>query len=104
MTACKSRDEVAELLDNGFRPDVALVDLRLDTEDDGIDVVDLLRQRLGRELPALLLSGDTGAAELARVRASGVPLLTKPVSPARLKSALHAFLAGAATRPPAEAA
>lgn len=104
VMACKSRAEVAELLDNGFRPDIALVDLRLDTVDDGVDVIDLLRQRLGHKLPALLLSGDTGAAELARVRASGVPLLTKPVSPARLKSALHAFLVGSTARPPAEAA
>jgi signal transduction histidine kinase/ActR/RegA family two-component response regulator len=104
VTVCKSRDDVATLLDNGFRPDIALVDLRLDTVDDGIDVIELLRQRLGPELPAILLSGDTGAAELARVRASGVPLLTKPVAPARLKSALHAFLAGSALRPPAQAA
>jgi signal transduction histidine kinase/ActR/RegA family two-component response regulator len=103
VTVCKSRDEVAELLDNGFRPDIALVDLRLETVDDGIDVIDLLRERLGSELPALLLSGDTGAAELARVRASGVALLTKPVAPARLKSALHAFLSGPAMRRPATA-
>ncbi|MGB3429018.1 MAG: ATP-binding protein [Burkholderiaceae bacterium] len=101
---CKSRDEVAELLDDGFRPDIALVDLRLDAVDDGIDVIELVRERLGPEWPALLLSGDTGAAELARVRASGVPLLTKPVSPARLKSALHAFLAKLPARPPATAA
>ena len=100
---CKSRDEVVKLLDDGFRPDIALVDLRLDTVDDGVDVIELVRKRLGPEWPALLLSGDTGAAELARVRASGVPLLTKPVSPARLKSALHAFLAKSPARPPATA-
>jgi hypothetical protein len=40
----------------------------------------------------LLLSGDTGAAEITRVKSSGLPLLTKPVSPARLKSVLHAYL------------
>ncbi len=69
-----------------------------------MNVIELVRERLGPEWPALLLSGDTGAAELARVRASGVPLLTKPVSPARLKSALHAFLAKLPARPPATAA
>jgi CheY-like chemotaxis protein len=100
VTACKSRAEVEALLDGGFRPDIALVDLRLDAVDDGIDVIDQLRARLHSDLPALLLSGDTGAAELARVRQSGVPLLTKPVSPARLKSALHAYLTGGATVEP----
>ena len=59
---------------------------------DGIDVIERLRSRLGTALPALLLSGDTGAAEITRVKSSGLPLLTKPVSPARLKSVLHAYL------------
>ena len=84
--------EVDAVLAAGFVPELAIVDLRLETLDDGIDLIERLRQRLGEKLPALLLSGDTGAAELARVRASGVPLLTKPVSPARLKSVLHASL------------
>lgn len=92
VAACSSREEVEASLAGGVVPDIALVDLRLETVDDGIDVIDLVRRRVGRALPALLLSGDTGAAELARVRESGLPLLTKPVSPARLKSALHAYL------------
>ena len=101
VVACNSRREVEDVLDGGAAPDIALVDLRLDTVDDGLDVVELVRARLGAALPALLLSGDTGAAELARVRASGIPLLTKPVAPARLKSALHAYLSGdAAVAPP----
>ena len=94
VTACAGRAEVESWLAQGGVADIALVDLRLDAADDGIDVIELLRRRLRPDLPALLLSGDTGAAELARVRASGLALLTKPVSPARLKSALHAFLSG----------
>ena len=87
-----SIQEVNAVLGAGFVPELAIVDLRLDAVDDGIDLIERLRVRLGTSLPAFLLSGDTGAAEIARVRASGVPLLTKPVSPARLKSALHSYL------------
>lgn len=87
-----SIQEVDAVLGAGFVPELAIVDLRLDAIDDGIDLIERLRARLGASLPAFLLSGDTGAAEIARVRASGVPLLTKPVSPARLKSALHSYL------------
>lgn len=104
VAACKSREEVEALLDGGLAPDVALVDLRLESADDGIDVIELARRRLGAGLPVLLLSGDTGAAELARVRASGFPLLTKPVPPARLKSVLHAYLAGEGAPVPGPAA
>jgi signal transduction histidine kinase/ActR/RegA family two-component response regulator len=96
VASCRSREDVDRALDSGLAPDIALVDLRLETVDDGVDVVDLLRARLGAGFPALLLSGDTGAPELARVRDGQVPLLTKPVSPARLKSALHAALSAPA--------
>jgi signal transduction histidine kinase/ActR/RegA family two-component response regulator len=99
VASCKNREDVEALLDGGLAPDIALVDLRLEAVDDGVDVIELLRLRLGRNVPALLLSGDTGAAELPRVRASGVPLLAKPVSPSRLRSALHGCLAGAPAAP-----
>lgn len=85
--------QACELIDGGFVPDVILADLRLAEDIDGIRTVDRLRERLRRAVPALLISGDTGAPELARVRESGLLLLTKPVAPARLRSALHALLA-----------
>jgi signal transduction histidine kinase len=80
---------------NGFVPDLILADLRLGEATDGIGVVEGLRRQCGRGIPALLISGDTGARELARVRESGLLLLTKPVAPARLRSALHALLLAA---------
>jgi signal transduction histidine kinase/ActR/RegA family two-component response regulator len=92
VVPCRNRQDVERILDAGMVPDLALVDLRLETVDDGLDVIAMLRERLASDVPAVLLSGDTGAAELARVRQSGVPLLTKPVSPARLKTALNAYL------------
>jgi signal transduction histidine kinase/CheY-like chemotaxis protein len=85
-------DEAAAVIDAGFPPDVLIVDLRLGESQDGIDVVATLRRRLGRDVPALLVSGDTGAMELIRVRFSGIPLLTKPVAPAKLRSVLRALI------------
>lgn len=79
-------------LRQGFTPDVLLADLRLGQAIDGIGLVEQLREHLGTDVPALLISGDTGARELARVKESGLLLLTKPVAPARLRSALHALL------------
>lgn len=79
-------------LQAGFRPDVLLADLRLGEAFDGIDTVEALRRSLGTSIPALLISGDTGARELARVKDSGLLLLTKPVTPARLRSVLLSLL------------
>jgi len=90
-----SADEAMQVVDEGFIPEAVVVDLRLGAQLDGIDVVEALRRRTGRNTPALLVSGDTGAAELLRVRSSGIPLLTKPVAPAKLRSALRAMLSTA---------
>jgi len=84
--------EAFDHLRQGFAPDVLLADLRLGQTIDGIGLVEQLRERLGTDVPALLISGDTGARELARVKGSGLLLLTKPVAPARLRSSLHALL------------
>jgi signal transduction histidine kinase/CheY-like chemotaxis protein len=83
--------DVDRLLAGGARIDAVIADLRLGADIDGIDVVERLRAAVGAKLPALLVSGDTGARELTRVKSSGLPLLVKPVGPARLKAALHAF-------------
>lgn len=84
--------DVERLVDEGVRIDAVIADLRLGADLDGIAVVGRLRAAIGAGLPALLVSGDTGARELARVKSSGLPLLVKPVAPARLKAALHACL------------
>ena len=90
-----SAADAAKAIEDGFVPDVLIVDLRLGEAQDGIDVIESLRRRLGRSTPALLVSGDTGAAELARVRSSGLALLTKPVAPAKLRSLLRSLVAHA---------
>ena len=96
-----SSSEAQQLVQEGFVPDVLIVDLRLGEAHDGVFVVEALRRQLRRELPALLVSGDTGAAELMRVRASGIPLLTKPVAPARLRVMLRSLVTPEGRPPPA---
>ena len=88
-----SQSEAIAAIDDGFVPDAVVVDLRLGESPDGIAVIGALRERLNRSTPALLVSGDTGALDLMRVRASGIPFLSKPVAPAKLRSVLHSLAA-----------
>lgn len=81
-----------DLLRQGFAPDVVLADLRLGDAVDGIDVVEQVRKDLSRAVPALLVSGDLGARDAPRVKSSELLLMTKPVAPARLRSALASLL------------
>ena len=73
-------------------PEVALVDMHLGGGQDGIAVVQQLRQRYGAALPALVMTGDVSVATRERVQAHGLLLLEKPLSAPRLRAALTGVL------------
>lgn len=68
-------------------PQIIVSDYRLG-EGSGVEAVAALRSRFGDELPAALVSGDTAPEVLARCQEAGLPLLHKPVRPARLRAFL----------------
>jgi signal transduction histidine kinase/ActR/RegA family two-component response regulator len=73
---------------NGEGPDAMIIDFRLGRGIDGLDAITALRAAFGRATPAVLVSGESEAEALARIQASGVLLMHKPVPPARLRSVL----------------
>ena len=79
----------AALQSSEMPPDIVLCDHHLDGALDGVAVVARLRQRLGTDLRAIILSSDTTLADSPRVRASGIRVLHKPVRPARLRALLQ---------------
>lgn len=70
---------------NGVVPDLLIADYRLREHRTGAEAVGELRQRFGAVLPALLITGDTAPDRLREAQASGLPLMHKPVPPARLR-------------------
>ena len=73
-------------------PEVMLVDFRLGDGVDGLAAIAALRRVFGPATSAVLVSGESGELELGRIRDSGVPLLHKPLPPARLRSLLAHLL------------
>lgn len=67
-------------------PDLMLSDVHLDGGEDGIAVIQALRQRYEATFPALVVSGDVSQATRDRVTAHGLTLLDKPVAPMRLRT------------------
>jgi signal transduction histidine kinase/CheY-like chemotaxis protein len=65
-----------------------LCDYRLADGVDGLDVGLRLRERFQPDASLLLITGETAPERLQRVRASGVPVLFKPVSAATLLQAM----------------
>ena len=73
-------------------PDVVLLDYHLDSGRSGLDFLDDLRQKSGRAVRALVVTGDRSEAVRKEARARGCEILSKPVKPA----ALRRFLGGEA--------
>jgi signal transduction histidine kinase/CheY-like chemotaxis protein len=71
------------------RPDVIASDYRLGQGENGLACIARLRERLGQDTPAFLMSGDTDAALAGAAQHAGLVLLHKPVRPARLRALLQ---------------
>jgi len=73
-------------------PDVIVSDYRLAGSLTGLDIIQAVRARAGRHLPAYVISGDTQPHVTQRVHAAGLVLLSKPVRPAKLRGLLRHLL------------
>tara|TARA_R110001599_G_scaffold3408_1_gene18846 strand:- start:449 stop:2290 length:1842 start_codon:yes stop_codon:yes gene_type:complete len=74
-------------------PDILLCDYRLRDEHNGAEAIHQLRRHFGRDIPALLITGDTAPHRLREAMTSGIPLLHKPVQPQKLHLALRELVA-----------
>jgi signal transduction histidine kinase len=95
VAVCSGYADAERMIDQDGLEDVHLIvsDFRLRAHESGIDTVRRLRERLG-PVPALLVSGDTAPERLREARASGLPLLHKPVSAEKLAEAILTALRG----------
>jgi CheY-like chemotaxis protein len=67
-------------------PDLIVSDFRLQGDESGIDVVARLREEFNAQVPALLITGDTGMEQLREAEESGLHVLHKPLNPSRLRA------------------
>ena len=88
--------EIAQRLEtdaNGVGKINALItDFRLRNEEDGIHLATKLRAVLGRDVPVLLVTGDTAPERVQQAQASGYHVLYKPVKAHELAEALRRLI------------
>lgn len=82
-----------ELQALGRAPDLILCDYRLRDGHTGIEAVQLLRDAFGAQIPGALLTGDTAPETIQEIQAVGLPVLHKPLKPAKLRAFLSHLLA-----------
>lgn len=80
-------------------PDVIIADLRLRGSETGTRAIQMLRTRFGREIPSVIITGDTLPARLKEVHESGLPVLHKPLRPAKLRELLTSLAVSAKLAP-----
>ena len=88
----RNREECATLLNDGMRPQLALVDYHLDDGETGTQLMAWLRTRLGEPVPGVVISADGRPEMVAQVHAAGLDYLAKPVKPAALRALLSRHL------------
>jgi signal transduction histidine kinase len=87
-------DDVGEILaDSTFAPSIVLADYHLDRSVLGIDAVASIRQSLGSDIPAILITADRDVQTARAARDSNCELLYKPVRPAELRALMQHLLA-----------
>ncbi len=92
LTAGSGEEMLAKLAVVPRLPDLIVSDYRLRGKENGIQVVENLRSEFNADIPALLVSGDTAPDRLRDAEASGLPILHKPVNPARLRTLIANLL------------
>jgi Na+/proline symporter/signal transduction histidine kinase len=85
LKAANLAEALAAMNASGLEPDGLLVDYHLDGGN-GVGAITELRRRLGRNVPAIVITADRSLHAREEVRAEGAHLLNKPIKPASLRA------------------
>ena len=101
-TAVAGANEALRLAVRGtLLPDVIIADYNLPGDLTGAETVMRLRERLRRDIPAIILTGDISSDTLRKIADAGCVHLSKPAEPETLTERILAFLAA---KPPSREA
>lgn len=87
-----NRAACQQLLDQGMRPQLALVDYHLDDGETGTELMAWLRAKLASPIPGVVISADARPELVAAIHAAGLDYLSKPVKPAALRALMNRHL------------
>ena len=85
LEAADLAEALAAIEASGLEPDGFLVDYHLDGGN-GVAAIAELRRRLGRHVPAIVITADRSLHVREEARAEGAHLLNKPIKPASLRA------------------
>jgi signal transduction histidine kinase len=93
LSAGSAADALQQAQDADFQIDAIIADYRLPDNINGAEAAAAIIKMARRVIPVVLVTGDTSPERIQEARASGHPLLHKPVKPAFLRSTIGKVLA-----------
>ena len=95
-----SQELLGTLAHTGERLGLIVADYQLRGGESGVTAAQAVRKAFGKDIPVILVTGQTSAEQLAEATASGFPVLRKPVQGGKLLALIRAILASDETRRP----
>ena len=95
VTALQSGEDIGRWMGaDSAPPEIVIADFHLDDGATGLDVIERIRGRFKRDIPAFIVSSDRTAGLKTRVKAHGLILLEKPIQPAKLRALMSHLIKG----------
>jgi two-component system CheB/CheR fusion protein len=92
VAAADGVEAIRLVASNDFRPDVAIVDFNLGKELNGLDLMARLREMVGYDLPAVILTGDIATGTLAEISRQGYAHESKPITSKTLSRLIQSLV------------
>ncbi len=92
IVAADSEAAIRLVASKDIRPDIAIVDYNLPKGLTGLTLMARLRETLGHDLPALILTGDISVGSLSEISRQGYAHQGKPVTPETLTRVIQSLL------------
>ena len=93
VTSAPTVDDALQLVGGGRpAPDLVLSDFNLPGKRNGVESVKALRAALGRQVPAIVVTGDTRKEVIEMITACGLGVAIKPVNAAELRRLMSRML------------
>lgn len=92
ILALSGDEAITALHQNDITPDLIIADFRLRDHENGIEVIERIREEYNEKIKALLITGDTAPDRLQLTQTANVVVMHKPVEAKDLNTQIQALL------------
>jgi len=89
VKTAQSENQIDEIIAANYIPDILIVDYQLDRGKTGLEFIDLFRDKISINIPAIIVTADHSNEVEQKVLKNGHKLLFKPLKPAILRTTMN---------------